>query len=362
VDRAMLGMYTDYLICSTSYTTATGLSDMTDNAISHDSVTRFLSERDFTNKDLWYEAKSFLRKIESEDGVLAIDDTVEEKPYTDENEIIAYHYDHKKNMNVKGINFVSALYESQGYTVPVGFQVVSKTEETIDKKTGKKSRRDPRGKQEYFRNLIWQSVQNGLNFAYVLADSWYSSAENMVYVVRTARKHFVMPLKNNRTVALSEKDAKNGRFVKINELDLEKGITVWLRDVPFPVRLVSLVFKDENNIVGTLYLVSSNLELTDEQVVQLYKRRWQVESYHKSLKCNASLAKSPTKKPRTQKNHLFASLCAYIKLESLTLLRKTKTDKPNHFSIKYAIYIRSLQTAWRELTKISTATARGAPA
>lgn len=32
-----------------------------------------------------------------------------------------------------------------------------------------------------------------------------------------------------------------------------------------------------------------------------------VEEYHKSLKSNASLAKSPTKTIRTQSNHCFAS-------------------------------------------------------
>jgi hypothetical protein len=38
-------LYTDYLITSFSYTTATGLSGLVDNAISHDPVTRFLSQQ-----------------------------------------------------------------------------------------------------------------------------------------------------------------------------------------------------------------------------------------------------------------------------------------------------------------------------
>jgi hypothetical protein len=43
-------LHTDYLITSFSYTTATGLSGLVDNAISHDQVTRFLSQQDFTSK------------------------------------------------------------------------------------------------------------------------------------------------------------------------------------------------------------------------------------------------------------------------------------------------------------------------
>jgi hypothetical protein len=45
-------LYTDYLITSSSHTTATGLSGFVDNAISHDPVTRFHSQQDFTSKEL----------------------------------------------------------------------------------------------------------------------------------------------------------------------------------------------------------------------------------------------------------------------------------------------------------------------
>jgi hypothetical protein len=116
MNKNMLDVYTDFLICSTSYTTATALSRATGNSISHDKVTRFLSAKDFTPSDLWQFAKPLIRSIQIEkndDGVLIIDDSIEENPYTDENEIIAWHYDHCKGRNVKGINFVSAIYQNK---------------------------------------------------------------------------------------------------------------------------------------------------------------------------------------------------------------------------------------------------------
>src|SRR3712207_6894256 len=48
---------------------------------------------------------------------------------------------------------------------------------------------------------------------------------------------------------------------------------------------------------------------------------WKVEEFHKSLKQNASLAKSPTRRVVTQSNHFFCCLCAFIKLESLKMQR-----------------------------------------
>ena len=57
--------------------------------MSHDKVTRFLNVKEFTSGDLWEYVKPDLRKIEEDKGgVLIIDDTIEEKTYTDENEII----------------------------------------------------------------------------------------------------------------------------------------------------------------------------------------------------------------------------------------------------------------------------------
>ena len=48
-----LDLYTDYLLSQFGYATATGLSALLDGEISHDKVTRFLSERPYTGKDLW---------------------------------------------------------------------------------------------------------------------------------------------------------------------------------------------------------------------------------------------------------------------------------------------------------------------
>jgi hypothetical protein len=98
-----LDLYTDYLISTAGYATATGLSAMLDGDMSHDQVTRFLSERPYTSKDLWREVKPIVRQIEKEDSYLIFDDTIQEKNWTDENEVICWHYDHCKGRTVKGI-------------------------------------------------------------------------------------------------------------------------------------------------------------------------------------------------------------------------------------------------------------------
>ena len=86
--------------------------------ISHDQVTRFLSQQELSDKDLWKIVKPQVRKVQSPDAVLLLDDTVEEKPYTDESELISWHFDHAQNRSVKGINLLSALYLSRDVSLP----------------------------------------------------------------------------------------------------------------------------------------------------------------------------------------------------------------------------------------------------
>ena len=113
MNKDLLELYSDYLLSAFSYTTATGLSAMTNGAISHDKITRFLAEKELDSPALWRLVKPPVREFEGDEegGVLIVDDTIEEKPYTDESELICWHYDHSQGRTVKGINLLSALTE-----------------------------------------------------------------------------------------------------------------------------------------------------------------------------------------------------------------------------------------------------------
>jgi hypothetical protein len=344
-NNELLDLYSDYLISSFGQTTGTGLSALLGGSISHDRIQRFLSHKEFTSADLWHFVKAHVRAIEHSEGVLIVDDSISEKPYTDENDIIAWHYDHSKDRMVKGINFLSAIYHvpSVDASLPVGFRLVAKTEEYVDKKDGKTKRRSPISKNEHYQALLRQAHHNQLLFRFVLNDVWYASADNMMFVKHELQRDFIMPLKTNRKVALSGADKQQGRYVRVDGVPLEVGEVreVYLQGVDFPLLLTKQIFANEDGGSVTQYLVCSDMQLTSDQVTTIYQKRWNVEEYHKSLKQNASLEKSPTHTVCTQTNHLFASLCGYIKLELLKI-----SNHLNHFALKSNLYLRALQVAF----------------
>ena len=350
-----MDLYTDYLLSSFEQVTATGLSNLLDGSISHDKVTRLLSGKDYGSRDLWHEVKSVVRSHESDDACLIFDDTIVSKPYTDENDLICWHWDHSKTRNEKGINLLTAFYHtlssfsSEALRIPVAFECVKKTVRYFDKKTGKEKRKSAVTKNEMMRSMVEQAVENQhLKFRYILADSWFASSDNMLFIDKL-QKYFVMDVKSNRLCMFSTEDRNKGQWINVDKLPLqpEQPVKVWIKDLEIEVLLCKFVFTNKDGSTGEMYLVSNDLNLSAENFQTLYKKRWSVEEYHKSLKQNASLAKSPTRTVRTQTSHLFASLLAYVKLEKLKFVHKL-----NHFALKAKLYLVAVKMAWKQLENL----------
>lgn len=342
-------IYSDYLIASFGLTTATGLSNLLDGEISHDKITRFLSGKVKTSQDLWLFVKPLIREIESDAACLIIDDSIEEKPYTDENDIICWHYDHSKQMNVKGINFLNCLYQTNEVALPIGFDLIKKTEKYLDPKDGKEKRRSLISKNEMAQNQIGYAIKHKVKFRFVLFDAWFSSVENMKFILKH-KKHFMCPLKSNRKVAISRNDKLQGRWQKLETVEIEtnKSRLIYLEGLDNPVLLIKQVFTNEDGKTVIQHLISSDTTLLPNDIIRNYHKRWRVEEYHKSLKQNVSLERSPTQTETTQTNHFYAAICGYIKLERL----KIKT-KHNHFALKSKLYLKALMSAFQTLRELN---------
>lgn len=353
MDKHILDILTDYQISSFGKVTHTELSRALKDSISHDKFTRFLSGEDFTGKQLWEYVKRTVREVEQGDAIIAMDDSVAEKEYSDENELVTWHYDHSKGRSVKGMNILSALYYSKGMSLPIGMDLVRKTAWAKDEKTGREKRVSERTKNEMYRDILRHVADNQVKFKWVVNDVWYASAENMVFVKGGLDKDFVMPVKNNRKVALTLPDKNRGCYVGVESLSLGPGMRqqVYLEGVTFPVHLIKEVYVNEDNSTASLYLVCSDLTQTFQQIITIYEKRWKVEEYHKSLKSNVALCGSPAHTVRTQANHVFTCLIAFIKLEKMKVNKKL-----NHFAMKAILYTKAMEKALTELKKLKAGT------
>jgi hypothetical protein len=350
--KEFLELYSDYLISTFGNATATGLSRMVEGQVSHDQITRFLSGEEYTSKDLWIQVKGTVRKVEREDGVLIFDDTIQEKPYTDENEIMCWHYDHSKGRAVQGFNLLNCLYHVEDISIPVAFELIKKPIEYSDLRTRKRKRASLVTKNELMREMIQVCVHNKLLFRFVLFDTWFSSKENMRYIKETIQKDFICALKSNRLVAVSEAGDPAKRFTRIEDLPWAEGKTFmgWLKEVPFPVKFVRQIYENKDGSTGILYLACSDTTMTRELILTTYQKRWPVEVFHKSLKQNAALGKAPVRRVVTQNNHVFAVLYATFKLECLKMKQHL-----SHFALRAHLYLKAIRVAFNELQVLKAA-------
>lgn len=354
--RDAFEFYVDYLLSSPRTATATGLSAVLDNALKHDYISDCLAQAELGSKAFWKEIKPFVRQMEHSEACLSIDDVIVGKSHSTENELICYHYDHTEGKMVKGINILNFLLsghcQQQTVHCPLAWEVIRKTEPYTDK-AGQQKRRSPKTKNEMVLEHLHRIVfLNQVKFKYVLFDSWFSASETLKYIHTKLKKTFVCPLKYNRLVALSQQDKQQGKFIHVSQVPLESQQVrqVWIKGVNFPVQLTRQVFINKDRSEAELWLVTNDMSLDYEQITTIYEKRWKVEEMHKSLKQNALLGKSPTKMERTQCNHIFAAMLAFVKLERLKI-----KERLNHFALKAKLHLKMTKAAFEELRSWQTA-------
>jgi len=263
---------------------------------------------------------------------------------------MCWHFDHTVGKSVRGINMLNALYYSNEASIPIAFEIIEKFQYSeID--TREVKRKANISKNELMRDMIKTAINNQLKFRFILMDTCFSAKENFEFIVKH-HKEFIAALKSNRLFATSLENKYKGKFQRVDELELsdKQSVRGYLKGYDKEVVIVRRVFTNKDGSIGILNLVCSDITLDGDSVSAIYEKRWKVEEFHKSLKHNVDLAKSPTKTIRTQSNHIFLSVLSFFKLECLKIKHQL-----NHFALRAKLLIKANQIAYSELQRLKGA-------
>lgn len=297
--RCTLPMYMGFLLSEPNGVSCCRLGSLLN--MSHDSVNRFLHRETYSPQDLFNEVKS---GINLRGGTLSVDDSVLDKPYAHYIALIGHYWSGKHHAVVKGINLITLYYtDPQGQHQPVNFRVYDKA----DNKT----------KNDYFLDMLAEVLSWGLEPAYVTGDSWYSCVKNL----KTIKNHqlgFLFALEANRLVSIEK-----GAWVQVQSLEVPTdGLTVWLRDFGLvklfrtslknQVRhyIIHLPEEDDSNDDGLTLDAFKHV-----QFEALHDCHWQIEQYHRAIKQVCHIESFQVRGKVAVKNHIFAAICAYVKLQ-----------------------------------------------
>jgi putative transposase len=299
--KCSLKMYSYFLMANQNRYSGVELSKVAPKNISHDTVSRWLSDSHFTPSDLWSDVKRF---IDVKTGYLIGDDTLLEKKYSQFNELAKVQYSGNLHHVTNGISLVNLLWtgdQGEEY-VPVDYRVYQKEN-------------DDRTKNDHFRDMLKRAKKRGFKPIYVLIDAWYASRDNLKLIAKELKWKFVCNLASNRQVSVTK-----NIYVSLADLDLaEKQVKrVWLKEYGFV-----LVSKTVDKKGDVRYLATNDLTLTDyDDLIDHHEQRWQIEEFHRGIKQTTGLAKCYSTLAASQKTHIFASMTAFVRLEKNRLKEK----------------------------------------
>ena len=236
-----------------------------------------------------------------EGGVLSVDDSVLDKPYSHHMALVGHFWSGKHHRTVKGINLITLYYtDPKGHHLPVNYRIYDASE-------GKSN-------NDYFLEMLDEVMSWGLVPDCVTGDSWYSATKNLK-AIKNNRLSFMVALKSNRQVSL-EKNV----FLPIQSVAIpEAGVVVWLRDFGF-VRIYRTTLKNEHRHYA-LYL-PDEAQLSDvnrSKFEAIHDQHWQIEQYHRTIKQVCHIEHSQVRGEAGVRNHIFAALSGYIYLQALCL-------------------------------------------
>ena len=179
------------------------------NRPSHDLFTRFLLRQPQDTGQLWEEAEPIVTK---NSGVLVLDDTTLDKPYSKEISLVTNHWSGKHHQVVRGINLITLLWTDGSKLVPTDYRI-------YDKPFGGKT------KNEHFSDMLYMSKERGFNPDYAVFDSWYTGLDNLKQLREMGWRWFAR-LKENRLI-----DTDGSGYSAISDIEIpHQGRIVQLKD------------------------------------------------------------------------------------------------------------------------------------
>lgn len=257
--------------------------------------------------------------------VFIVDDTVEGKTGKYVEGSRDGLWSNKEKRTIRGINIVSLNY-SDGYSnfmldfaVSMGNYARVKLEEftqELDVRTTAYKRRLEimDGKSQIAMDMVKRAIKSGIQADYLLVDSWYSKPVFIKEMNDMGLKVISRIANNNKIWNFTGKEKTlNAIYEKSKKITNEKmgkyGKKIQFNYFSVVVEhknagKIKIVFlKTSDNLIP---IASTDLEINDEEVIEIYKRRWDIEQGYKELREHFGFGK--------EENRIYEALIARMTL------------------------------------------------
>ena len=314
--KCTINIYMMYLLSDPMYTSCTRLSEILRD-VSHDSINRFLGREKYNPKDMYDEVSPFIDKV---GGVLSIDDSVLDKPYSDPKNVgfLSYFWSGKHHRALKGMNLITLFHTDKKQTkVPVNYRIYDKKEDKT--------------KNDYYREMLEEVIEWGLQPQWITGDAWYSSLKNLKHAQKLGL-NFLFGIESNRLISEIK-----GKYVQVCSIENwpEDGKKMYLKDFG-DVK----IFKQTRKNVSRYYVMSDSKSSQLDQIGEfkfehVHSQHWGIECFHRAIKQNCNIERFQVRTKECINTHIYCSLRAFIFLELLTM----KKIIDNWYQLKRTLFL-----------------------
>ncbi|UJF35900.1 IS4 family transposase [Paenibacillus hexagrammi] len=227
--------------------------------------------------------------------VLILDDSLFSRARSKAVELLANVHDHTSGKFVRGFRMLTLGWSDGNTFVPLCFSLLSSPNSknrfvemngNIDKRTvGYKRRQESMLKSsKALLELLQQALSAGVQASYLLFDSWFSFPSTIMSIVKEGI-HVICMLKampkvfytyNGSKLNLSQLYAavrkKRGKAKMLASVIVTLGAAE--QEMEIQARIVFV--RDRNRSRRWLALLTTDLELTEEEIVRIYGKRWDI--------------------------------------------------------------------------------------
>ena len=250
---------------------------------------------------------SSLEPLTSEERINAfiVDDSLFERTSCKKTELGAKVYDHCDRKYKKGFRLLSLLWTDGNTAVPINSCLLSSTqnrnilgpEESYDGRSlaGQRRKLAKIKGTKAMLELISRALSAGIHADYVLFDTWFSSPAQLIDIKKLGLD----------TIAMIRKSSKiryiyNGEKLNLNKIyginKKRRGLSKYLLSVNveiekngirIPAKIVCVRNKKKRK--DWVPFICTNPDLSEEEIIRIYGKRWQIEVFFKTCKSMLNL-------------------------------------------------------------------------
>ena len=274
--------------------------------------------------------------------VLIADDTLYNRDRSKQVELLSRVHDHNTGRYLRGFRMLTLGWSDGHSFIPLALSLLSSTKESnrlapmrddLDKRTNgyKRRKESMRKSTDVLVEMVALAMTAGTMARYLLVDSWFAFP-GTIRRIKALGMHTICMLKDTRKVTYELQGCPHTLKELYHSVRKRCGrakvlaevmVTIGADDQGIPV-VAKIIFVRDRRSKKWLALLSTDTTLTAEKIIELYGRRWDIETFFKMAKSFLNLAKEfQSRSFDALVAHSTVVCCRYIMLE---LARRTTND------------------------------------